>query len=546
MPESVTRDLTGPGWHVRVNLSPQVLSLALPQRELQWRGREDDVEPTCPKTYGFTSASMLAVHAKWFDDGLYAAVELAAQTKKAELLAALASASPTVAAAAHLGRITAGSPTEAVRQIVVAFLADERRSKPLGFYTWNQELERIFRQDRLLQEELAPGEASAIRDAMRRDPTLVARYDGYLKLVAGLTNAPAQGKPDLREPNGRWFFPSSRSHESDLVQRLYGSSPVPEGFSLADEMLSRLRQGTLRLTPTDDSGWYDWQTWALEGIACLEQMPEGARIKLNDRYRQQLDELFKAVLSLTRETHVKQLDLLEAGAALGARNPKVVVTVAPDISVEPLRTYYERRAQAYEFISDVLASALPLGRMKRQGADGPSSRALDEELAEIAALFRGAASVAGDELGMERASGADVAVFRAWSESAKRSEDVRMMVPVFYDIERRQTKVWMVIGWCTRWVEVDFIRRPAVTVVQGEVTVRFDTQSRCIAYPVFAEAYVSRLLNRDEFRAHCDRHRSQSEILGALTLEGSRRWRSRGGGADARGGTALTIEGARH
>jgi hypothetical protein len=34
-----------------------------------------------------------------------------------------------------------------------------------------------------------------------------------------------------------------------------------------------------------------------------------------------------------------------------------------------------------------------------------------------------------------------------------------------------------------------------------------------LAYPITAEAYVKKLLNRDEFQAHCDRHKTASAIL---------------------------------
>ena len=72
-------------------------------------------------------------------------------------------------------------------------------------------------------------------------------------------------------------------------------------------MIRRIRLGQIELKPTGRSGWYDYQTWALEPLVVPEAMPESARLKLNDDYRKQLLELFKGVLALTRETHVKQL-----------------------------------------------------------------------------------------------------------------------------------------------------------------------------------------------------------------------------------------------
>ena len=64
---------------------------------------------------------------------------------------------------------------------------------------------------------------------------------------------------------------------------------------------------------------------------------------MDKRYRQQLDDLFKAILSLTRETHVKQLYIPMLGAAMKWRDPAPAVCVTPDLTVEPLVTYYRRR-----------------------------------------------------------------------------------------------------------------------------------------------------------------------------------------------------------
>ena len=256
-PGAVTRDLRGDGWHVQLDLTPQVLSLAIPE-EATWKEGEDELAPTCSGlSNGFVSASMLAVKAKLFDDGLYASAELAAQHLRAKLLAPLVHVAPVIAAAMRLGGLDAPLSADA-QSITAAFLNDERASKPLGFYTWSDELRRIFQQDRLLQQELTPSDVGSLTVALHAEPTAKAAYREYLDLVAGLTNPFAAETPDLRQPGGRYFFPPSRSQESELVTRLYRDRPIPDGFSLADEFVKRLRDGALKLDPTDASGWYDW------------------------------------------------------------------------------------------------------------------------------------------------------------------------------------------------------------------------------------------------------------------------------------------------
>lgn len=116
-------------------------------------------------------------------------------------------------------------------------------------------------------------------------------------------------------------------------------------------------------------------------------------------------------------------------------------------------------------------------------------------------------------LGIEAAAGAEAGQFREWAKAPDSAEDLRMMVPVFFDVGRRKTKVWAILEWATRSFHVAFATPPTVHVMKGHPTVTFDPTFRRIAYPVFAEAYVTRLLDRDEFRAHCDRYKTRGQIL---------------------------------
>ena len=61
------------------------------------------------------------------------------------------------------------------------------------------------------------------------------------------------------------------------------------------------------------------------------------------------------------------------------RGREAVVSVAPELTVEPLVTYYRRRAQGSAFVRHVLESRGPLNTMRRLTAQGPATRSLDEE-----------------------------------------------------------------------------------------------------------------------------------------------------------------------
>jgi len=161
---------------------------------------------------------MLAQKAKQFDDGLYAAVALAAQAgnegfagKKAllERLAAELAENPAgqpdevVLAAAELGGLAprlAPSVTLAIEQRIKTFLDDEKTSKPIAFYTWSTELETIFRQDRMLQSKLE-GSEDIVRLAqmIQANATVRDSYQRYLRLISHLTNPFPESQPSLSD-----------------------------------------------------------------------------------------------------------------------------------------------------------------------------------------------------------------------------------------------------------------------------------------------------------------------------------------------------------
>jgi hypothetical protein len=299
------RIVTTHGFKIELDLTSQVLAITAPQdREFGWdpdskRGpTEAPLSPVLSliDSTDLVSAAVLAQKAKIFDDGLYAAVEVAAQEGagrhpgKVGLLASLGRALAGAAASeakevqelllgsARLGHVAiAGVPSAVetrVQRAIEAFLADESRSKPIGFYTWSKQLASIFQQDRMLQGEIKDlAGIEVLANALCADPAARATYEGHLHLVSRLTNPFAT--PDLRryleardlsmvhqlEKDIR-FLPPSVAHETEIVKKLYGDQPIPEGFVLVDEMIRRIRSRELDLEPRTESGWYDYQTWA--------------------------------------------------------------------------------------------------------------------------------------------------------------------------------------------------------------------------------------------------------------------------------------------
>ena len=121
-----------------------------------------------------------------------------------------------------------------------------------------------------------------------------------------------------------------------------------------------------------------------------------------------------------------------------------------------------RGVLAEAFGADALAG---LHRLTQVGAVAAS---LADELDRMEELFAGAAATARRELGMEPGPGDGEATrqFAGWKAALAEDRDVgrdcRMMVPVFFDLQRRKTKAWAFLGWRTVPVDVEYRTEPQV------------------------------------------------------------------------------------
>ncbi len=594
--QSLASERKSEDYTIKVDLSGQVLTMDIPKRVRHGGGDEERLYPTpgdlhptnesgAPdkENVDFVSASILSAKAKQFDDGLYAAAEIAMQEGlpgvlgKKMFLSALLGAlkdlgAPSIpqqeeewsrafiVAASSLGGQDLDEDarvTELSQKIKEVFLQEPLRSKPIGFYTWNDELAKIFRQDRLLQTKLEKS-AALVRAIRKKAGQAKDFYFKYLAFIEKMTNPFPSDVTDLRrciedplttcgsgEPKKTVvFFPPSRSYETDLVKKIYGNKPIPDSFNLAETLIKEIKAGSIELTPRENSGWYDYQTYSLESLILPEKSPEGKKLEFTQSYKEELEELFKSLLALTRETHIKQLEIplmLTAKYHPGQAEQKIRINISPELTLEPLATYYLRRARSYNFIHSVLKDMLGesnLAKMHRLTASGPVKKDLSLELKEMEALFFGAALIVANETGcalqITKRDGSgngvnqDIEFARRWmnnlSDDPDVSRDNRMMVPVFYDLQRKMTKVWVVLGYEKKSVEVGFKSTPQITVFDGSghkvdesrLDVHYNDQVRSLWYPVFAEIYVRNILDRDAFRKLCDSYATRPEILKAL------------------------------
>ena len=551
-----------------------------------------DALATLPAADVVPSMEVINAELKAFNDGLYAAVELGAQdgsdqslVDKHALLVDLAtdlagrSVSGTPAemplaarAAAHVGaalRLGGGdvpAGIAGVEGLLASFDADPIHARPIGFYTWTPELSAIFRQDRFLQ---APDSAlvdfgafASIAVALSGSPGLGSRYGRVLDLYAGLTNAfydrpvrdlvgftPSPAALDdlgglaaqfqsaypttkMAPPcNARLaFVPASDSPEIRLYRRMVcGGTTIPGSF--IDAVVDAVRSGTLDLTPTATSGFYDRQLSALASLLVTDSAPEKDHLLLTKRYKQKLVDTFKALLIETRETHVKQLSMgtSTVAAVVGPRD------FVPSFRVEPFPTFYLRAARAYAFLRPFLTTVMGAAflqtahRVEEDGGRG--SKSLADELREKTALLYGLSALSARTLGMadlataeELASFPDAvdvaeAFLNGWKGSPDVARDPRVIVPVA--VEDTTVRYWAVVGAKAVQVDASYVQgfEPKVVSTECPFTgkwiarrpVLFSLESVEVRRPRGAPPPT-----RAEFRALCNTYGTKDAIVKAL------------------------------
>src|SRR5436305_7111662 len=109
--------------------------------------------------------------------------------------------------------------------------------------------------------------------------------------------------------------------------------------------------------------------------------------------------------------------------------------------------------------------------MRRLTPGGPRDVSLAEELTTMERLFEGAGRTAAGEIGTEPSdAGQAVTDFATWRKALDRdpdlSRDARMMVPVFYDVQRGRTKVWAFLGWQRTPLDVRYDKPPLVVACE--------------------------------------------------------------------------------
>lgn len=570
------RPLDWQGW--QLNASAAVIRLDVPMIK-------PDVEPKLLELFPsyaaaarqasaesiLPSVNLLDGKAKQFDDGLYAALDQAyyqgidgkLQSHVAVVRRLAARVGPASPAAPFLaaGLELAGAPVEVADEKrkdewLADFNRDESRSKPIGFYTWNETLAKCFRFLRFFQYEFGPEELpllTALAKALDGDPALRADYEKAVHFYARLTNLYsslsvldlAGGKPllpttlkELADKRGIRhpvvaLFPPSTSREVELFAKLFAFG-VPPNADLMRELIRRIRSGEVDLTPRPDSGWYDHQVYALETLLLPEKGEERNQLLLTKNYKQRMLEAFQALVTKHRETHVRQMYGLKTTSAVRAFRD----VIRPRLRLEPCPSYYLRTARSYSFLLNFLDAALGHGLLQtlhglRQG--GPRQPNLANELVEMRDLFYGLYLVSAEDIGHKPTLAKDevasvehcyqLAV--AWLPKALADPDLatdtRVALPIFVDYQRQVTRLWLTLGVRLSKLDAAYVRPPSVRPDKGSKWKpvephQLGSASFTILVDEFAEVELPgiRVLSRDEFRAVCGRAKTKAAILETL------------------------------
>lgn len=498
------------------------------------------------------SVNLLDGKAKQFDDGLYAALDLAyyrgtlgtlrshVQLMRAicERLPGSSPARGFFAAGLQLAGVDLPIPEKTTW--LVQFQSNELLSKPAGFYTWNEELEQCFRFLRFFQQNFNAGDP-VLRDAatvLQKEDRLRREYETAVQFYHRLTNPGEVASLHTLSRAGKQgaaVFPASDCRESLLFEKLFPTG-LPPGANLMAELMQRIRSGKIDLAPTDDSGWYEHQVYALETLLLPEKGEERDKLMLTGRYKKRMLEAFQALITKRRETHLRQMRVpLALSAAPPAPMPK---QVTPRLRVEPCPSFYVRTARAYAFLTHILEASVGKEGLQalhglREGKDQQVD--LYKELTSQRDLFYGLYLVSCEDIGLRPRFAKEEPVDRercyqqasVWLETAlddpDLTRDTRVIVTVYHDGGRKISRCWATLGVRMAHLEASYARPPHwKPAKEGEWLAveasRLGASKYLIAVDEFAEVELKglRVLNREEFRMLCDRGKNKSAIVRLL------------------------------
>lgn len=557
-----------------INKSAAIFRIDVPGYDSSKEPGLDKLYPSVSRAQASTSDNVLPsinvidAKAKQFNDGLYAAMDLsyykgiaAVLTSHVTLVKALYqkltndSAKAFLAAGLSLSDSSAGGFNAALADRFLAdFLSNEVRYKPIGFYTWNVELEKLFKFMRYFQKTFGwNGIVADMVSALESDSSILTKARAVDRFYSNLTNPLSyvsmallaesncnpsqQGLAHVADSLGcphkdaAALFAPSTSVETELFNAIFPVG-VPPGVNMMNELIKAIQNGTVDLMPKPETGWYGRQVYALETFLLPSKGEEHSKLLLTENYKKRLLEAFKAIITTQRETHVRQL----TGVTIG--NSEEIGKFMPHFRVEPGCTYFLRTALAYAFLKEFLGASV--GQAALQSLHGLTEigardKDLWTELEYMRALYHGLYLVAAEDIGMKPAqspsgwpSASDKSTaetwLNAWSGDPDLQADARVSVPMYAG--DAYTRMWGTFGIRLCHFSASYAVPPRFRYSNSQDWLKVDS-SECdtakYLIPVleFGEFRLNgkHVLTRLEFRSICDRYSTKDAIIKALEAQ---------------------------
>ena len=434
------------------------------------------------------------------------------------------------------------------------FEAELTQTKPIGFYTWNEQLQKCYRVGRFFQLDFELNKndwMQIVIRALKQDPQLYADYQNVLARRSRLSNLATRltikdlvdnpSAADLlrirRERNLQStsisLFPPVLSRESELARRLL-TNDFSTQVNLIRELVKAIRSGKVDLNPNAKSGWFDYQVFATETLLFPDKAVESRHLLRTANYKRRSLETYQASITKRKEIQLLRKELAAREVSLPQDPPP---TFAPQFRIEPAPTYFLRMARSYQFLGQVLRelvdeSTLPqLAGLSEQGLRG---QPLLVELQQIQQLFYGCYAISAEDIGLELQvtdeERAELVTSRNFAETwladlnhdPDMAVDTRVIVPVRIDLKQGSVANWATLGirFCRLKVRYESAAAPRIQDPHtGEWNMIPSEQLDEATYLLPVEQWASvelsanQVFNRTEFQQRCDEAFSREDIL---------------------------------
>ena len=434
------------------------------------------------------------------------------------------------------------------------FEAELTQTKPIGFYTWNEQLKKCYQVGRFFQLDFELNKndwMQIIIRVLKEDPELFADYGKVLArrsrlsglatrlTIKDLVDSPSAA--DLlrirRERNlpstSISLFPPVVSRESELTRRLLADDFSTQ-LNLIQELVKAIRNGKADLNPTAESGWFDYQVFATETLLAPNKAAESKHLLQSANYKRRSIETYQASITIRKETQLLRKEAAAKEVLLPQDPP---LTFAPQLRIEPAPTYFLRMARSYQFLGQVLRELVDesvLPQLVGLSEQGLRSQPLLVELQEIQRLFYGCYAISAEDIGLEiqltdeeRAGLIESRDFAGtWladlNQDPDMAVDTRVIVPVKIDLKKGSVFNWATLGvrFCRLKVRYESAAAPRILDPNtGEWNLIPPEQLEESTYLLPVEQWASialsatQVFNRTEFQQRCDNAFSREEIL---------------------------------